>query len=226
MVFGELDDAFAAARRVHAIHARITGTIPVTVGRWRAGTRYHANDAEALRWVHATLVDTVLVVRDRLGPAMPPATRDAYVVEMNRVAKMFGIPRALLPDGHAAHASYMAEMLDALAVAPPAREMATFLVGRGGDAQPPLGRLVEALTVSMLPPRLSRELGLAESRLVGAAARAATSLAAPMYRRLPHELVAIPALSAARRRLAGRPPSRIAAWTERRLFGLGRRVTG
>ena len=28
MVFGGLDDAFAAARRVHAIHARIHGTLP------------------------------------------------------------------------------------------------------------------------------------------------------------------------------------------------------
>jgi hypothetical protein len=46
-----------------------------------------------------------------------------------------------------------------------------------------------------------------------------------MYRRLPPGLVAIPALSAARRRLAGLRPSRITSWMERQLFGLGRRVT-
>ena len=34
MVFGELDDALAAARRVHAIHARIHGTLPHAIGAW------------------------------------------------------------------------------------------------------------------------------------------------------------------------------------------------
>src|SRR6185312_7531200 len=66
MVFGELDDALRAARRVHRIHTRIHGEIPTTIGKWRAGTPYHANDADALRWVHATLVDTTVHVRARL----------------------------------------------------------------------------------------------------------------------------------------------------------------
>src|SRR5512143_3247035 len=34
MVFGDLPDAFAAARRVHAIHSRIHGAIPHATGRW------------------------------------------------------------------------------------------------------------------------------------------------------------------------------------------------
>src|SRR6185437_11611237 len=67
MAYGELDDALAAARRVHAFHARIYGEIGHAVGGWPAGTRYHANDAHALRWVYATLADTVIAVRVRLG---------------------------------------------------------------------------------------------------------------------------------------------------------------
>src|SRR5687768_13655615 len=34
MVFGDLDAAFIAARRVHAIHSTIHGTIPDPVGGW------------------------------------------------------------------------------------------------------------------------------------------------------------------------------------------------
>lgn len=223
MVFGELDDAIFAARRVHQIHTRIKGTIPIDLGRWRAGTPYHANDAESLRWVHATLIDTTLVTRELLDGALPVARKDAYVVEMNRFARLFGIPHALLPRSWADHAAYMAEMVPQLAVAPVAREMAAFLIGRGSSAQPPLGRVVEAVTASLLPGRLAEEFGLRGARI---AVRASLAAIAPVYRRLPDRVVAIPARSAAARRIAGLPPSRIAAWSERQLFGLSRQVTG
>lgn len=226
MIFGDLDDAFRAARRVHAIHTRITGTIPETIGTWRAGAPYAANDADALRWVHATLVDTTLLVRERVLGAIPIATKDAFVVEMNRFARLFGIPHAMLPGSYADHASYMRTMLPTLAVAPCARDMAQFLVGRGASTQPSLGRVVEIVTASMLPIELVRAFGLLDSRVASLAVRAATAATAPLYRALPKRLVAIPAGSEARRRLKGLPPSRLAAWTERQLFGLGRRVTG
>jgi uncharacterized protein (DUF2236 family) len=224
MLFGELDDAFAAARRVHAIHARVHGAMDA-IGPWPAGTPYHANDAAALRWVHATLVDTTLVVRERLDGELPTAIKDAYLLEMNRFAALFGIPRELLPTSYAEHASYMREMLASpqIVVTPSAREMAWFLVGRGAGAQPPLGRITEAITHALLPPHLAAQFGLrpAETRV-----RAGLTAFAALYRWLPRRAVAIPAAAEAHRRLAGRAPSRISAWTERRLFGLAHRATG
>jgi len=225
MVFGELDDALLAARRVHRVHTRIHGVIPTTIGKWRAGTPYHANDAGALRWVHATLVDTTALVRARLGTPVPRGELDRYTREMNRFAALFGIPHALLPQSWADHESYMARMLasDELAVAPVAREMASFLIGRGATAQTPLGRLTEILAEQMLPPHLAAQFGLTASPR---AVRAGFATLAPIYNRLPARLVAIPAQIDAARRLAGLPPSRMAAWTERQLFGLSGRVTG
>jgi uncharacterized protein (DUF2236 family) len=227
MVFGDLDDAFAAARRVHAIHTRVEGVIAQAVGSWRAGTPYHANDADALRWVHATLVDTTLVVRERLDGPLRSAIKDAYIVEMNRFAALFGIPRTMLPACYADHASYMARMLDspAISVAPCAREMASFLMGRAPGPQPALGKLAERVTASMLPPRLVREFGLAGSRVASAGVWLATAAIGPVYRRLPSGVRGIPARSTATRRLGGLGPTRLAAWTERRLFGLSRAVT-
>jgi uncharacterized protein (DUF2236 family) len=229
MIFGELDEAFAAARRVHAIHTRVHGTISHGIGSWAAGTEYHANNADALRWVHATLMDTVIVVRERLGGPLPRHTKDAYTIEMNRFAQLFGIPRAKLPASWADHAAYMDRMIGSaeLAVAPCAKEMAMFLLGRAGSMrQPRLGRIAEALTGSMLPAHLAREFGIASSALSNASVRASLAAIAPVYRRLPGALVAIPARSEARRRLVGKSPSRFAAWTERQLFGLTRQVTG
>lgn len=225
MVFGPLDDALRAARRVHSIHSRIHGTLPETVGSFRAGTPYHANDVEALRWVYATLVDTTIAVRECLDEPLPTALKDNYISEMNRFAALFGITADQLPTTWAAHELYMRRMLGSqtIAVAPCAREMAMFLVGRAGpEPQPALGRITEAITASLLPPRLVREFGLARSQWTNVGLATFSS----MYRRLPRVLVTMPARSAASRRLHGRPPSRIAAWTERQLMGLTRQVTG
>ncbi len=226
MTFGDLDDAFRAARRVHAIHTRVHGEIAESIGGWPAGTTYHANDVDALRWVHATLVDTTLVVRELLDGEQPLAIKDAFVTELNRFARLFGIPRALLPDGFAAHEAYMRAMLasDRIVAAPCAREMARFLIGRGDPAvrQPPLGRVVESLTAMLLPRHLAAQFGL---RPTPVRARASIEAFGAVYRRIPHALRGIPARSEAHRRLAGLPPSRVAAWTERQLFGLAQRVT-
>jgi uncharacterized protein (DUF2236 family) len=205
------------------IHARVHGTISHSIGSWRAGSPYHANNADALRWVHATLVDTTIVVRERMDGALPDHVKDAYTIEMNRFAALFGIPRDKLPTSWREHASYMATMIEQLAVAPCAREMAMFLLGRvGPPRQPRLGRLAEALTASLLPARLAREFDLEGSRL----SEIGLSAVASVYRRLPRELFAIPARSEATRRLMGKRPSKLAVWTERRLFGLTRQVTG
>jgi uncharacterized protein (DUF2236 family) len=229
MVFGDLDDAFTAARRVHAIHTRIHGKIPHAIGRWPAGALYHANDADALRWVHATLVDTTLVVRELLGGELPVTIKDAYVIEMNRFGKLFAIPDDRLPRTWREHADYMAAMFasDALGVAPVAREMAAFLLGRApGQAQPALGRLAQALTATMLPPHLARGFGIERSRRSVAALRRALRGVGLVYNRVPPAVAGIPARSEALRRIAGKPPSPIAAWAERQLFGLSRQVVG
>ncbi len=226
MVFGELDAALFAARRVHQIHTRIRGTIPIDVGAWKAGTPYHANDADALRWVHATLTDTTIAVRERLDGALPVAIKDAYTIEMNRFARLFAIPVALLPQSWAEHVAYMERTLPTLAVAPVAREMAAFLIGRASPAQPALGRIAEAMTVDLLPPRLAAEFGLRRSRWSAAGVSVAVRAFSPLYRQLPRQLVAIPARSAAERRIAGLPPSKRIAWAEERLYALSSRVTG
>lgn len=225
MVFGELDAALIAARRVHAIHARVHGEMPAANGGWPAGTRYHANDADALRWVHATLVDTTIMVRERLDGPLPISIKDRYMIELNRFAALFGIPPALLPDGWAAHARYMAEMLasDRLHVSASARELGQFLFGRGTALdQPSLGRIGEAVSATLLPEHLARAFGLRGSPLP---VRAGLAAFRTLYHQLPARIVAIPALADARRRLVGQGPSRFAAWTEKQLFGLAHRAT-
>src|SRR4051812_29676100 len=44
MVFGTLDQALAASRRLHRRHAVVTGILPHATGRFEAGSRYSANE--------------------------------------------------------------------------------------------------------------------------------------------------------------------------------------
>ncbi|HEY1548621.1 MAG TPA: oxygenase MpaB family protein [Kofleriaceae bacterium] len=229
MAYGELDDAVTAARRVHAVHMRITGEIPIAIGAWPAGARYHANDVDALRWVHATLADTTIAVRRRLGYRFAPGELDRYTIEMSRFGALFGIAIDRLPRSWREHEDYMAAMLasDQLEVAPVALEMSKFLLGRGGPgAQPPLGRLAELLAADLLPERLRAQFELAYSRVDRLAMTLGFRTLGRVYERLPRGLVAIPAHAEAKRRLAGKPPSELAAWAERTLFGLSKHVTG
>ncbi|MFT3691682.1 MAG: oxygenase MpaB family protein [Kofleriaceae bacterium] len=215
MLFGDLDTALIAARRVHAIHSRVHGEID--------GVAYHANDADALRWVHATLIDTTIAVRRLLGAELSAGDLDRYTIEARRFAMLFGIPDDRLPRSWAEHVHYMARMMPKLDVVPCAREMARFLIGRSGAIQPPLGALTEALAAAMLPDDLVREFALRRSdRRVSLAMK----MFAPIYNRLPTRVTRLPAHVDAQRRLRGEPPSRFAAWTERQLFGLSRKVTG
>lgn len=233
MMFGDLDDAFGAARRVHAIHARIHGTIPERVGRWPAGTPYHANDADALRWVHATLVDTAVLVRERLDGPLPGSTKDGYVIELNRLAALFGIPPSRLPGSWVAHDTYMRAMFASgrLVVAPCARAMAWFLIGRGDAHQPMLGRIAESITALLLPAHLAAQF---ELRAAPRSTRLGLGVFGLVYRRVPDVIRGLPARSEALRRIHQLPPSWIEAWSgrwierwiERQLFGLAQRATG
>ena len=64
MVFGTVDQAFAAARSLHRRHESITGVLPEAVGPFEAGSSYRANNISALRWVYATLSDSALAAHE------------------------------------------------------------------------------------------------------------------------------------------------------------------
>jgi uncharacterized protein (DUF2236 family) len=227
--FGDLDVAFQAARRLHGIHSRITGTLPVTVGPFPAGTAYHANDADALLWVYATLVDTVVQVTEIVHGPLPDSDRDAYYRASWQFARMFGIPETKLPPDWTAFRRYFDGMIasPALTVAPPAREMARFLFGRGdGQKQGRPARLIEIVTAGLLSPRLRAEFELRFGPRERLAWRATLATLRPLARTMPPRLRYLPAYVAAQRRIEGKPPSELAAWIEQRLFAIVSVITG
>jgi uncharacterized protein (DUF2236 family) len=215
MSFGDLDEAFTAARRVHNVHVRIKGVLP-------DGTGYQANDADSLKWVWATLVHTTVYVRELVLGRIAPRVKDELVRDTRQFARLFAIPEALMPESWAQLDRYVAEMMasSVLTVSEPARDMARFLFGGR------LGGWLQTMTAGMLPPRLRQAYGFpwgVRRRMMFDASIAAI---APAWRLLPRRARYLPAYVDAMRRLAGQPPSTLARWMDRKMSSLAQLATG
>jgi len=218
MVFGDLDAAVKSACRVHAIHSRISGSITEQVGSFREGCHYEANDADALMWVHATLIETAVQTYELVVRPLSYAEKDRYYKETRRFALLFGIPDRVLPKSWGDFYEYYEGMIesDIIKVGRPGLELSGFLFSSPRPALGPLFRWLETMTAGLLPPRLQREFQLRfgpAERLVFLASLRALG---PTYPLLPPRVRYMPAYVQARRRLAGKQgPDRIGRLLER-----------
>jgi len=206
MVWGSLDEAFAAARTVHRVHQRIRGRYVEDVGRHRRGDVYDANDRHALLWVHSTLWETSISTHEMfLGP-LDAATKARYYRETKRFAALFGLDAAELPESWDDFVAYNRQMWegDELAVGAVGREIAGYLFAPSDPAFETAGSWLRTLTAGLLPAPVRERFGFsfeaAERRSFDRAVRLLRS-ALP---RLPERLRYVPPYFEARRRLAGR----------------------
>ena len=160
MVFGTADQAFDAARRLHRRHSQITGVLPTTVGPFKGGSRYSANNISALRWVHATLIDSALVAYDLVLGELTGEQRAQYYSESRTFAGLFGIPETLMVADYSAFTAYAEAMFhsDILTVSIVAQRIAEqIFAGPGRWLRVPAS--YRAVTSGMLPERLRRDFG-------------------------------------------------------------------
>ncbi len=161
-VYGDPAEAERAGRRVRAMHAKVRGRLKTDLGPFPAGTPYDARDPELLMWVHATLVDTALLMyRTYVGP-LTAEDQEAYYQDMKHLARLFGTPDRAIPGTFADFEAYRRSMLDGegICVTPQARDLATALL------TPPLPivarpawELVRFATAGFLPSKLRRGYG-------------------------------------------------------------------
>jgi uncharacterized protein (DUF2236 family) len=224
IVFGTLGQALAQARAVRAIHDRIEGVLPEQVGAWTAGTRYFANEAHALMWVHGTLWHTGLTVYERAFGPLTASERDRYYDETRRFAAMFGVPETLLPRDWNAFADYMDAMAnsDILGVGTAGRLIASFFIEPGGLR---LGTLVppwyRAVTALLLPPPIATAFGLSRDARTLARAERAIARVRRYYARLPESVRFVGPYQEAAARIAGLAEPGLWVKTANRLW-LGR----
>jgi uncharacterized protein (DUF2236 family) len=222
MVFGDLEQARRAARTVHRIHAQVTGVLGRDEGEgWPRGSPYSAADLDALIWVHATLWDTSLRVREIVLGPLPPELRERYHAETKRFAALFGIPAGALPADAAAFERYNREMWvsQRLHVGAHARAIAGSLLHAAPLSWTPFGPLHALLTAYLLPPPIRSAYGLPWSAGREHLARALLRSVRAVEIFAPARLRELPAYRVARRRIEGVPPDGVDAWLQRLLTG-------
>jgi uncharacterized protein (DUF2236 family) len=204
VVFGDTEQATAAAARVRGRHRQVSGHTDTTVGRFPAGTAYRAGDPRLALWVHSTLVWTALQFYNGFVSPLSLEQRSDYQLRMNRSGRLFGVPQSQLPASYADFEQYVLGM-DAgavLEVGPQARALASDVLTSGAaelvwPIGPSAGALAGVLAAGLLPPRLREGYGLSwgwSQRQAFSAAQLACRTALPALppgaRYWPHYLVA------------------------------------
>ena len=166
LAFGDEFERGHAIVAIRAIHARVHGRLRETTGPWRAGTPYSAEDPALLLWVHATLVESVVLAYDTLVSPLSPADRDAYCKEAADVAVSLGAREAEVPHRWEGLEAYLAGMYDSgrIVVGSDARVLADAVLF------PPMALLSgpaawgnRVLTLGMLPADVRDQYGYAWS---------------------------------------------------------------
>ncbi len=167
IVYGSRAQADHAAARVRALHERVQGRTSKAAGPFPAGTPYAAADPELLLWVHATLVDTALLVYTSWVRPLDDLEQRAYYEEMKVLAVLLGTPPEIIPPTLEDFRVYMRERLasDEIAVTDAAREVARLVL------RPPLPLALRPaadalglVTVGLMPERLRQQYGFGWGR--------------------------------------------------------------
>jgi uncharacterized protein (DUF2236 family) len=206
MVFGSLDQALGAAQHLHRRHAMIAGLLPETIGPFKKGSPYRANEVSALRWVHATLVETALMAHNLILPALTVDECERHWTESRLFGALFAIAPTDLPADWASFVAYNEAMAqsDILSVSTAARDVAEQIFSGGGTwLRPP--RWYRALSVQMLPERLRVGFGFPFDEHERRAAERALEWIRRVYPTLPTRLRTVGPYQEAQARLQGKP---------------------
>jgi uncharacterized protein (DUF2236 family) len=177
LTFGGEAARDATIASINAIHRRVNGTLRESAGPFAAGTRYSAEDPALLLWVHATLLESIPLIYERVVRPLSAGERDEYCADAAWVARALGA-REGAPRTWRELQDYLARMhaSGVLVVSNQARELA------GAVLAPPLARLVwpaaylnRLVTIGALPPSIREQYGYgwtaADERRMGRALR-------------------------------------------------------
>jgi uncharacterized protein (DUF2236 family) len=183
ITFGSRAEADRLTARVRAMHRRVRGALPETVGIYPAGTPYRADDPELLMWILYTLIDSASLFYTVYVGGLSRLQRRALWEDHKVVGELFGLRLEQMPDTLEELHDYGREMLEGerLCVGDWARRRARQIV-----LEPPVPvrlrpvlETVNFVTIALLPDEIRRQYGF--SPLVPPLARKALVRGGALY---------------------------------------------
>lgn len=162
LTFGDDEEAIDAAARINVIHDRVFGRLDASAGRYAADTPYSAHAPDLLRWVHATLVDSLPRAYELLVGPLSQDDRDRYCAEAAVMEPLLDIEPGTLPRSAADLDAQVREALanGALAITPTSRTLArAVLFPPAWWLMWPVFRPVQLITLGLLPPAIREGYG-------------------------------------------------------------------
>jgi uncharacterized protein (DUF2236 family) len=161
-------DAATAGRRLRALHRRFKGVR-------EDGQPYHALEAGAFTWVHATLLQTYVVGHAHFGRPMEPDDLERFYAEYRGLGRLIGVRRQDLPPTWSAFETYFERMvsqelvrtaavdriLEAIHHAPPPLPIPEVL---WGAVRLPAAQVIRLGSIGLMSPPLRERLGIGWSR--------------------------------------------------------------
>lgn len=162
--FGSRAEADRTTAVVRRMHARVRGRLREPAGRWRAGSKYAADDPEFLLWILIWLADSAEAAYEALVRGLCERERESYWQDYLQVGELFGLPRSESPPDYASYRAYVAERLDSddLFVTEDARELGrrvAFELPVPAYRRPAL-EAVNLAVLGLLPQRVRELYGL------------------------------------------------------------------
>lgn len=163
-IYGTSEQAAAVGHRVCRVHAQVRGTLDRPLGSCLPGTPYDASDPELLMWVHATTIDTALVMYRAYVRPLSKEETEAFYEDGKVIARLFGISEEVMPATYGDFRAYWRQMLGGglIRVTKEARDLSRVLL------EPPIPvvarpawRIVNLVTAGFLPQRLREDYGFA-----------------------------------------------------------------
>lgn len=162
LTFGNDDEVVDAAAAINTIHDRVFGRLTHPGGNLPAGTEYSAHDPELLRWVHATLLESIPLTYELLVGPLSREERDRYCAETAINEELLDIPRGSLPRSTIELETYMQAMAGSgqIAVTDTSRTLAhAMLWPPRSIVLWPAFRALRLITLGSLPPPIREAYG-------------------------------------------------------------------
>jgi uncharacterized protein (DUF2236 family) len=160
VVFGTMDDALEAAMATRRIHTRVKGMTPTEAGPFPAQSRYHANRADLLLWVHATLVTGAIQSYEHFVQPLDYRDKNGLYQDLKIFGRLFGIPLAGFPVTYHDFEDYYQDAIEhTLAVAPAGRDVGATLM-KGQSYYRLASPLLVVMASGFMPRRIRKQYGL------------------------------------------------------------------